>query len=267
MMGEESLFPDTPPKMEEVNVLLVNLPPDEKLLSPPPSPGLVDSIKRMGVLHPIIIEPKAGSETQYNVLAGRRRVKAARKAGLEWIPAQVVEMPCGYLLALEENCHRSSNPLAELDAIWILKQSSRLSPEEIAQELSIPVATVRKRLKLDKLSEPLDTAFREGKFSAQAAEMIADLDHEKQRKICRMIDEGEKITAKTVRELRMVQREDAFMGLLDGLPEIEEPRNFSWRDSAKEVLRTLQEFEGMIPDDEPDARGEVQNLIQFLEGI
>ena len=85
---------------------------------------LADSIAKHGVLQPIIVEP--AEEGRYTLLIGERRLRAARMAGLDTVPAQILEEPLKPDEALEtrlvENLHREAmDPLDEAEAYAALK--------------------------------------------------------------------------------------------------------------------------------------------------
>jgi len=133
---------DQPTKLERINVreqLPAHLP------GPPPTAGMIRSVKLLGVRSPIQVAKHGNG---YTVVDGRRRVMAARAAGLNFVPAIVVgggRQGAVSTIALNEN--RSENPLAELDAIQALQKQGH-SEEEISKATGMLLPRVRLRLSL-----------------------------------------------------------------------------------------------------------------------
>lgn len=95
---------------------------------------LVDSIKAVGILQPILV--RQASETEYEIIAGERRFRAARRAGLATIPALVHTSDDALSLeqALVENLHREDlNPLDEAGAYQQLIEDFELTHEDVAR--------------------------------------------------------------------------------------------------------------------------------------
>jgi hypothetical protein len=116
------LLPEVPPRATVLRVRLTLLPPDADLVGPPADRGLRESVAALGVLQPVLLE--ASRDGAYRVRDGRRRVKAARAAGLEAVPALVVESgdgaegaPWGDALTLAAHATRGDNLAAELEAL------------------------------------------------------------------------------------------------------------------------------------------------------
>ncbi len=123
---------------------------------------LAASIKRHGVLQPVILRPK---EDGYELVAGERRWRAAMRAGLTEIPSII--RPCSdeemLALALIENLQREDlNPLEEALAYQTLMQRFGFTQEEIAQRVGKSRATVANTLRLLQLPEPIRRALRDG---------------------------------------------------------------------------------------------------------
>ena len=96
---------------------------------------LADSIKEQGVLQPVLLRPK---DTGYELIAGERRLRAARMAGLKTLTAVV--RPCSDTEALEltivENLQREDlNPLEEAGAYQKLSREFSFTQEQIAKRV------------------------------------------------------------------------------------------------------------------------------------
>jgi ParB family transcriptional regulator, chromosome partitioning protein len=129
---------------------------------------LVGSIKERGVLQPILlrpVNPVNGGQKKYQIVAGERRFRAARKAGLTEIPALVREMTDEEALGaqLVENLQRKDlDPLDEADGLLRLKEVRKLEISDIAQRLAKPERYVARRLALTNLIEEARDDLRKG---------------------------------------------------------------------------------------------------------
>jgi len=128
--------------------------------------GLADSIREKGVLQPILVE--ADDEGGYIIIAGERRVRAARLAGLEKIP--VVERTFTAQekleIALIENVQREDlSPLEEARAYKRLMEMADLSQEQIARKVGKDRSTIANAIRLLKLPEDALAALDEGTIS------------------------------------------------------------------------------------------------------
>ncbi len=117
---------------------------------------LADSIREKGVLQPIVVR-KAGAE-KYELIAGERRLRAARQAGLSTIPALVKDVSDleSLELALIENIQRRDlNPIEEAQSYSSLVNEFGLTQEDLARRVGRERSTVTNMLRLLKLSDPI----------------------------------------------------------------------------------------------------------------
>jgi ParB family chromosome partitioning protein len=136
---------------------------------------LTKSVKRYGVLQPIIVV-KHGSG--YRIVAGERRWRAAKAAGLENMPAIVrsLEELEQVELALIENIQRVDlSPLEQAFAVYKLQQQFNLKLEEIAAKLGKATSTISNLTRLLQLPEQARQALSEGKISEGHARAILSL--------------------------------------------------------------------------------------------
>ncbi|MBO4637210.1 MAG: ParB/RepB/Spo0J family partition protein [Clostridiales bacterium] len=149
---------------------------------------LSDSIKENGVIQPIIVQ-KSGSG--YRIVAGERRWRASRMAGLKVIPAIVRELTDQQTMeqALIENLQREDlNPLEEAYAMQNLLKSHKMSQEQLAKKLGKPRATIANTVRLINIDESLQDFIRNGDLSAgHAKALLALKDPEDQRKVADII--------------------------------------------------------------------------------
>jgi ParB family chromosome partitioning protein len=135
---------------------------NEKLLE-----DLCNSIKEKGIITPITVRERDGS---YEIIAGERRWRAAKKAKLRSVPAYVININNASEMmevALIENIQRESlNPIEEAEGYAILNSQHDLSHDEIAKTIGKKRTTVSNSLRLLKLPPDIRKSIRNGKISA-----------------------------------------------------------------------------------------------------
>ncbi len=131
---------------------------------------LATSIKNQGVVQPLIVRPKADSAPLvYEIVAGERRWRAAKLAGLTEVPVVIANYSDteAMTVALVENLQREDlNPLEEAEALNKLKQAYDFSQEELAARLGKSRSAVANALRLLQLPEAMQRALAEGSISA-----------------------------------------------------------------------------------------------------
>ena len=150
---------------------------------------LAVSIRENGIIQPLIITP-AEADEKYTLIAGERRLEAARQIGLRTVPVILRQAGDRELLelALIENLQRAElNPLEEAEAYRQLTEDFGLSHEEIAMKVGKSRPAVSNTLRLLGLSEGVKSALIES--YAHADEMDQDIDDEARESAFR-ISEG-----------------------------------------------------------------------------
>jgi ParB family transcriptional regulator, chromosome partitioning protein len=135
--------------------------------------SLAESIRELGVLQPILV--RAISETDYELIAGERRWRAARRAGLTTVPALIrrVEDRVSLEQALVENLQRQDlNALEEAVALQQLIDDFSLTHEDVAKRVGKSRAAVTNSLRLLALSPNLQRMVRDGRLSASHARAL-----------------------------------------------------------------------------------------------
>ena len=143
-----------------------------------PLQGLADSIKEVGVLQPIVVRP-AGANGRHVLVAGERRLRAARMAGLTEIPAVIRDGDDqGRLVeAVVENVQREDlDPLEEAAAYRTLMEDFGLSHEQVATKVGKSRSTVTNSVRLLGLPGAIQTLLVAGKISAGAARALLGTD-------------------------------------------------------------------------------------------
>jgi ParB family chromosome partitioning protein len=138
---------------------------------------LAASIREHGILQPLIvtIDPQTN---QYTLIAGERRLRAARLAGLQQVPVVIRQATDQERLelALIENVQRADlSPLETAEAYQHLHEEFGLPHEEIATQVGKSRASVTNTLRLLKLAEPVRAALAEGKISEGHARALLGL--------------------------------------------------------------------------------------------
>lgn len=146
---------------------------------------LTESIRTQGVIQPLVVAPEGDGWT---IIAGERRWRAARRAGLEEVPVVVREVTGDrelLELALVENLQRSDlNPLEEAEAYAALQEKFGLSQEAVATRVGKARTTVTNALRLLRLPEEVRELLRGGHLTAgQARPLLALEDAEEQIKL------------------------------------------------------------------------------------
>jgi ParB family chromosome partitioning protein len=144
---------------------------------------LAASIKRYGILQPLIVSP--GSDNKYQLVAGERRLRAAEKAGLKQVPAIVRKREELEQLevALIENVQRVDlSPLEQAISIERLHQQFNISYKMIAERLGKALPTIHNTARLLQLPEDARAALRDQKITEGHARAILALkdDHSAQ---------------------------------------------------------------------------------------
>ena len=135
---------------------------------------LADNISQMGLLQPIIVRP-AEVQGRYTIVAGERRWRAARIAGLSEIPVIVRELTPAEAAqyALIENLQREDlNPIEEAKAFKRLKESFSMTQESIAKAVGKSRSAVANSMRLLDLEPECLEALEEGKLTAGHAKAL-----------------------------------------------------------------------------------------------
>lgn len=178
--------------------------------------GLATSIRDVGVLQPIVVRPL--EDERFELVAGERRLRAAKLAGLTRIPAVVRETEDADLLkeALIENIHRVElNPLEEAAAYQQLLEDFEVTQEELASRLGKSRPTISNALRLLSLPPSVQRKVAAGVLSAGHAKALLALDDRaaQERLAERIINEGMSVraTEEAVR-LQLMEAEAAGSG-------------------------------------------------------
>ena len=202
---------------------------------------LAESIKSQGVMQPILVrrlsaankapaqagQAPAASKTEanYEIIAGERRFRASRLAGLAEVPVLVREVPneAAAAMALIENIQREDlNPLEEAQGLQRLIREFGLTHEQAAQAVGRSRSAASNLLRLLNLAEPVQTMLMAGDIDMGHARALLALDRAAQ------ITAGNQIAAKklSVREAEsLVKKIGAEFNLVPQKPKKEKSRD------------------------------------------
>ncbi|MBM3969700.1 MAG: ParB/RepB/Spo0J family partition protein [Planctomycetes bacterium] len=173
---------------------------------------LSDSIQQHGVLQPLLVRalPNGG----WQLIAGERRLIAAKQAGLATVPCRVLQLEEQQVceVALEENLKRKDlNVLEKAQAFANYLQQFGRTIEELSKQLSLDRSTVSNLLRLLDLAEPVKDSLRADKISGGHARALLSLPADKQEILCQRIESESlsvRATEAAVRELLAESKTD-----------------------------------------------------------
>jgi len=147
---------------------------------------LAESIKTQGIIQPILVRRLSSSASgaidsgaRYEIIAGERRFRAARLAGLDKVPVLVREVPdeSAAVMALIENIQRENlNPLEEAQGLKRLVTEFHLTHEQTAQAVGRSRSAASNLLRLLQLAEPVQTMLMAGDLDMGHARALLALD-------------------------------------------------------------------------------------------
>ena len=203
---------------------------------------LAESIKVQGIMQPILVRRLASGAHQgkYEIIAGERRFRAARLAGLDEVPVLVRDVPdeAAAAMALIENIQREDlNPLEEAQGLQRLIKEFGLTHELAAQAVGRSRSAASNLLRLLNLADPVQTMLMAGDLDMGHARALLSLDRATQ------ITAANQITAKkmSVREAEsLVKKLGAEFALKASKPKSEKSRDLKRVEEELSDLLTAQ---------------------------
>lgn len=184
--GLDALFADnaTGDASAPTNLRLSEIEPNtdqpRKEFEPEALSQLADSIRQHGILQPLLVRPIPGTGT-YQLVAGERRWRAARMAGLSEAPVVIREMDDTAVLevALIENLQREDlNPIEEAEGFHALIETYGLTQDEVATRVGKSRPAVANALRLLSLSEKIRAMVQDGRLSQGHARTLLAVENE-----------------------------------------------------------------------------------------
>jgi ParB family transcriptional regulator, chromosome partitioning protein len=195
---------------------------------------LARSVREHGIVQPLVVT-RAGDH--FELIAGERRYRAARKAGLQTVPVVVKEMMRegdALQIALIENIQREDlNPIEEASAYHQLHEDFGLTQEEISRRVGKERSTVANFLRLLKLPEAVKKMLAGGQLSMGHARALLSLDSARKQ---------EQLAERIVKNGLSVRQTEVFAS--EGTPKKvekkEKEKDVFTRDAEERLTRTLR---------------------------
>ena len=171
-----------------INDIKPNAQQPRKSFDPDKIRELADSLREHGIIQPLVVR-KSGEV--YEIVAGERRWRAAREAGISQIPCIIREFTDeeNMLIAIIENMQREDlNPLEEAEGLNEMMKTYGMTQQEISKSVGKSRPYIANSLRLLKLPEDIQGYVTEGKMSAGHARALISVEDEKLRKsLCEKI--------------------------------------------------------------------------------
>lgn len=175
LLGDYQQPPEDSVKEIDVNLIDTNSSQPRKSFDKEKLYELASSVKTHGIVQPIVVRR---SGDRYTIVAGERRYRAARIAGLERVPVVIREMDDYEVMevALIENIQREDlNPIDQAAAIRFLMDQNDLTQEEVAERLSKSRPSIANSLRLLNLPEEIQQYLKDGRIQSGHAKVILSL--------------------------------------------------------------------------------------------
>ncbi len=260
--------PTGEPLMMDIHKVEPNREQPRKLFDEEALAELADSIRQYGVLQPLLVQKK---EDYYAIIAGERRWRAARLAGLKEVPVVVKELGRqeSMEIALIENIQRQDlNPVEEARAYQMLIQEFGLKHEELAERVSKSRTAITNSMRLLKLDDSvLDMVIRGDLTQGHARALLSLEDKDQQLHAAQTIID---------KSLSVRETEKLVKSLLEPAPKkekVELPGQAIYRDIEKKLKNQLGTKVAISRKDENQGRIEIsyysveelERLLELLE--
>lgn len=143
-----------------------------------PLEALADSIAQFGVIQPIVVRENKNAEGTYEILAGERRWRAAKMAGLSEIPAVILDgddLKAAQVSVIENVQREDLNPIEEALAYQTLLDGFHLTQEEVSKQVGKSRSAIANLLRLLDLPDEVLEMVKDGKLSAGHARALLGL--------------------------------------------------------------------------------------------
>ena len=196
---------------------------------------LAASIKEHGIIQPIVVRKR---ENGYEIVAGERRWRAARKAELTQVPCLVRELSDeqNMLFAIIENMQREDlNPIEEAEGLQRMMQTFGMTQEQVSKSVGKSRPYIANALRLLKLPQEIIEQIAEGNLSAAHGRTLAGIEDD---------DAKEKLCAKILQEGLSVRETEQLAGSLTkpqkkkAVKKMKNPNEARVEEELKEILGT-----------------------------
>ena len=168
--------PDAPPTTVHPSSIVPNPNQPRRVFDDRKINELADSIEASGMLQPLVVRIRAGG---YELIAGERRLRAARRLGLSEVPIVIHETadPNSLLLALVENLQREDlNPVEEAEAFAQLQERFDLTQEQVSEKVGRSRSAVANSLRLLSLPDEIKGYVSRGELAAGQARALLGIE-------------------------------------------------------------------------------------------
>lgn len=197
------------PRVLPLDALVANPAQPRRAFSAQALEELAESIRRQGIIQPLLVRPLEGGE-RFQIVAGERRWRAAAKAGLAEVPVYVREMSEQEAMAaaLIENLQREDlNPVEEAQALQALRETLGLTQDELAARLGKSRPAVANALRLLQLGETALDDLREGRITPGHGRCLLGVDEEQATETLRLRIVTDDLTVREAEEAAAHWRE------------------------------------------------------------
>lgn len=229
---------------------------------------LAASIKEHGIIQPIVVRKR---ENGYEIVAGERRWRAARKAELTQVPCLVRELSDeqNMLFAIIENMQREDlNPIEEAEGLQRMMQTFGMTQEQVSKSVGKSRPYIANALRLLKLPQEIIEQIAEGNLSAAHGRTLAGIEDD---------DAKEKLCAKILQEGLSVRETEQLVGSLTkpqkkkAVKKMKNPNEARVEEELKEILGTRVHIQqngkkGKI-EIEFFGKEELERLIELLKAL
>ncbi|CAN5576591.1 stage 0 sporulation protein Spo0J [soil metagenome] len=212
---------------------------------------LAASIKEVGILQPLVVR---STESGFELIAGERRLRAAKEAGLDRVPVLIRQAADNESmeLALVENLQREDlNPLETAAAYQALMEGFGFTREQLANRLGKSRAAVANTLRLAQLPAGVRELVLDGSLTEGHARALLGLQDEKQMQILAQRIQAERLSVRKTEELVRVRDTSAQEPQSPGTQNAENERP----EEFEEASRLIQEALGLRVQVKPYRRG------------
>jgi len=214
---------------------------------------LAASIKKQGLMQPILVRPLDGD--RHEIIAGERRWRAAKIAGLAEVPVLVRDVPdsAALAMALVENIQREDlNPLEEANGVQRLIDEFKLTHQEAAEAIGRSRAGTTNLLRLLNLQKPVQAMVFDGKLEMGHARALLALEGRKQEAVAKRV---------AARGLSVRQTEDLVNAIVH--PAAKAKRKFSFDRDVARLEEELSEEIGTTIQIKPGRKGAGKLVVTY----
>ena len=200
---------------------------------------LADSVATYGVLQPIIVRESPSAEGSYEIIAGERRWRAAKMAGLSEIPAVILdgdELKAAQVALIENIQREDLNPVEEAMGYGALIERFGLTQDQVAKQVGKNRSTITNMLRLLDLPEEVLEMLKNGELTTGHARALLGLDDEQA-----MIDLAVRVVAQsmTVRAVEAAVKRIQDAADVEPKPEMDSQVKVHMKELERRAMSTL----------------------------